>query len=323
MDLINKYKMLTYALVLGIIFAVSSAGAADFTNSSSGTINNKGTLRIKGDRNFRNAANYENIINEGTFEFTGNGKFTDAPEEPLNDDEDGSTALGKDATWRVPGTTLWSGTAAQTLQPRWYEDLSTDNGGVKSFYDGSFYVSGVYAPLDGDRDYGTSNFYYDGSTAQYIVGENGMIGDNNIYYNLIVLNEGAKTVQEGQTVNVSDSVHVDASATSILTINGVLNSFNKMTQEASAGTIIVGPNTGPNTGQLLLGEGESVFNSVVNVDGVLVTEDVGLAKFKNNLTVNTGGLVNIKSGDVLIDTNATLALATDASLDVDADRTMT
>lgn len=95
MDLINKYKMLTYALVLGIIFAVSSAGAADFTNSSSGTINNKGTLRIKGDRKFRNAADYENIINEGTFEFTGNGKFTDAPEDINNDDENGSTALVK------------------------------------------------------------------------------------------------------------------------------------------------------------------------------------------------------------------------------------
>ncbi|MDX9790227.1 MAG: hypothetical protein RBT61_05320, partial [Candidatus Kapabacteria bacterium] len=319
MDLINKYKMLTYALVLGIIFAVSSAGAADFTNSSSGTINNKGTLRIKGDRKFRNAADYENIINEGTFEFTGNGKFTDAPEDINNDDENGSTALGKDATWRVPGITLWSSATAQDLQPRWYEDLSTSNDGVKEFNDGSFYVSGVYEPVGGGRDYGTSNFYYDGTESQDIVGENGASGGNNVYYNLVMQNAGVKTIQDGQTANVENNVQIESSSTSLFTIAGILNSGNTLTQEAGAGNI----NISAATSELNLGAGASEFNGGVDVAGSLTTVGEGLATFNGGIDVTTTGSFNLVAGDAVIAETSTLALGDNALINVSADRTLT
>ncbi len=314
----TNLKSLCLAITMLAILPLSDVFSQDFINDTTGVVNNSGTLRIKSTTGkFKNGADaVTKITNTGTIEFVGNGTFTD-----MVDSVNGTRALGHDASWRVPGKTLWSSILAnQNIQGRWYDSLLTSGAGEKEFNDDSVYIYRSYAPAGGSRDYGTSTVFYDGADAQTIFAENGTVGGLDVYYNLNLQNAGAKSIVATETVNVENNVFIEASSTEDFTISGILNSDSTFTQEALAGAVAIDA-----TGELNLGGGASEFNGAVTVAGLLKTEGDGLATFKSTVDVNTDGTFNLAAGNALIDYGASLTLADAATaiIDLDTNKTLT
>lgn len=176
------------------LLTLSSIGmdAQNLNNAACGRVNNSGTIRFRSNTGqFQNAAPVAQVNNtNGTIDMTGtNNLFT------------GTNPLGSSAVNRIPGRVLWSATTpAQNVQARWYVNLNL-SGNTKNMRD-SIFVGGLYniAGGTGTRTY-NGTFFYDGSTAQTVVAEDG----NNSYNNLELQNGGAgnaKTLSSGiATVN--------------------------------------------------------------------------------------------------------------------------
>lgn len=262
-----------------LLASVADASAQNYVHGTSATLNNAGgaILCLRGNTSqFRNyAPATTNIVNNGIFEVqrnTNGDAFTDGSGSVA-----GATALGNTAPMRVPGTVLYSlpttgGT--QTVQGRYYNNLTLAQAGDKAYNNNTVYVSGAYAATGGDRNYGTSNFIYDGVLAQTLLGENGTSGNINRYYNLNTQNAGAKTVAAATEVRVSNAFTMEASNTATLTVNGTVRSEGFTTQQAGAGTI--------------------------DVDGAAASFNLGssTATFSatNNVALNNGGTLNTATG---------------------------
>lgn len=300
-----------------MLFAgVADATAQNYVHGADATLNNAGgaILRLGGNTSqFRNyAPTTTNIVNNGVIDVPLNvngDAFADGTGNVA-----GATALGSTAPLRVPGTVRYSfaTTGTQTVQGRYYNNLDLANAGQKGYNNNTVYVSGAYTAAGGDRDYGTSNFIYDGTVAQTILGEDGTTSNINRYYNLNTQNAGGKTVANATEVRVSNAFTMEASNTATLTINGTLRSEGGTTQQAGAGTIAVDGATA----LLNLGSTTATFSATNNValnNGGTLNTDVGAATFAGASTVNDG-LFNVAgTGLVTVDATGTLTLANAAS----------
>ena len=167
-------------------------------NSTTGTVRNNGTIRFRDDNGkYKNDAPYANITN-AVVEFAGSdNEFTDLSGNPI-----GTTSLGHDPTWRVPGMVRYADpeTERQNVQVRWYTDLEMADSADKWIPD-SVFVGGAYTIfLSGPRTY-NGTFYYDGTAPQFIMQERGLAGTVNRYNNMTLL-YGPKTVSSGTEVRM-------------------------------------------------------------------------------------------------------------------------
>lgn len=318
MKILNSFFRKRSVWGLGLAACAVLLGAADsaaqnYVHGTSATLNNNGIIRMSGATSqFRNFANStSNIVNNGTFEVTGNvsgNVFTDGSGSTT-----GTTALGVSANMRVPGNVRYNNTgSAQNVQGRWYYGLEMAAASQKNYNASTVYVGNTYTVAGGNREYGSSNFIYDGSSAQTITGESGTSGNTNRYYNLFLQNAGAKSVAAATTVRASQEFRVEASNTATVTVSGSLYSENITTQQAGAGVISIDGATA----SMNLGTGTAGFAATNNVNlenGGTLNTSTGAATFAGASNVNNG-LFNVNStGLVTIDASGTLTLANTAS----------
>lgn len=177
---------------------VQSIHAQDLENSSTGTVRNSGIIRFRADSGkFKNEAAFGNISNN-VVQFEGtNNSFTDLLSQPS-----GSTALGRDSAWRVPGMVRYANPTSlqQKVQARFYTDLEMSDSSSKWIPDSVFVGAKYTIFLSGERTY-NGTFFYDGHSAQDIMQEKGVSGTTNRYHNMTLLN-GVKNVRSGYEVRM-------------------------------------------------------------------------------------------------------------------------
>ncbi|MBI2793144.1 MAG: hypothetical protein HYX66_00660 [Ignavibacteria bacterium] len=180
--------------------------AQSLINFGTGAVRNQGTIRFRSDTGkFMNDAPLDSISNN-VIEFGGSDNlFTD-----VAGFTNFSTALGQDASWRVPGLIRYSRSASivQNVQRRYYTHLEMADSSSKWIPD-SVFVGGAYTIfLSGPRTY-NGTFFYDGSAPQNIMQENALNGTVNRYRALTFLN-GPKTVPFGMEVRMDDVFQNDS-----------------------------------------------------------------------------------------------------------------
>lgn len=313
-----KKAFLTIAMI-AFVATLSAYGQTfnELYNDAAGTINNASTgkITIKADTGrFMNGAPIANINNTGVFEFTGShGRFTD-----LTGDTLGSTALGHNQAWAVPGTVSWNKSSGNqyTQYSIWYKILATDSAGTKIIGD-STYVDSLYAPTGGNRDYGNFTFFYTSANAQKVYGESGSSGTTNRYNNLVIQGAGVKAADS--LTNVFHNLYLLSSATGGLAVNNTFNVNNSVFTDTASPL-----NVDSAASQFNTGDSISTIDGTVTLTngGTFSTADVGLVYINNTATV-TNGTFDVNAGDVYV--NGTLALGSNATsgLNVAAHRNLT
>lgn len=349
----------TFATVLALLLVMLLAGtelwAQDFTNIATGKVTNKGNMKFKG--SFINSAtSVGGVTNSGTMNFviSTTGSFQNNVATPLSGGLvtnasgtikftgisatgnvlTGSTPLGSTVTERINGTVEYAGATAQKVYgvgnavPTYYTNLTLD-GGTKDIANAQ-HVSEIYtASGSGNRTY-TGTFYYDGSIAQTIFGENGGSAGTNRYKNLDFSGGGTKNIITG----ASNIVYADGSLTSSLgTTTSSKNSFF-IGQDASAGaSTIAGAFYNDGTDAAFKnGTSDATFSGTVDLlnggaSGATFTMDnIGSVTFSGAVNIqSTGGTIDMtSSGSGLLTVNSSLTLANnaDANLVLDAARRM-
>ncbi len=180
------------------MFSHAAAYAQHLENRATGTVRNSGTIRFRSDSGkYKNDAAYTNITNN-VIQFEGsNNQFTDLSGQIV-----GTTALGQNPAWRVPGMVRYSNptSAMQYVQKRYYTDLEMADSSSKWIPD-SVFVGGRYTIfLSGPRTY-NGTFFYDGSQPQDIMQEKELSGTTNRYNNITLLHS-PKNVRSGYEVRM-------------------------------------------------------------------------------------------------------------------------
>lgn len=239
---------------------------------TSSALSNNGTIVFGADTaRWQNAAPLRYLQLAGTIGIESEQfRFSD-----LTDDEDGGTVMGHDAEWRIDGTVRFErATTDQHVPSRHYTNLAVRGRANKVMSDG-IAVHGRYAPDGGRRRY-QGAFRYEGDAAQIIAGEHAADTADNRYRHL-VLQHGPKAVLSTDTVMVTGTTIIDAA--SPITVHGVMQ-WGSEARSASALTIQRG--------------------------GTLHSADS--TWFGGNVTVERG-LLRIRPGSTMIDSQATLLLA--------------
>ncbi len=324
-----RKKLLLITTVFALLLCSAGLLAQNLDNSATGVIENSGTLRfISTAGQYRNAnTTRTDLVNSGTIEFQGaTNLFTDAAGAP-----GGATALGVDGTtWRVDGTVMYNSASAQTIQDRYYSNLSTDAAGAKAIPN-NVYVSEVYSNGGaGLRTY-SGTFYYDGSAAQDIAPETNLSGATNRYESLDISGGGIKTVQntsgvggevyvandfssDGTTaIVIEDDMSVGIVAGSGSTVAGAMS----ISAASAEGTFTMGAASIDYSGAVLIGSanvgsftlngaGTGTFSGVATVaDGSTLAMSASIGGSMNVdgtlalLGGTSGGLLNIGTADLM------------------------
>ncbi len=307
-----RKKLLLITTVLALLLSSAGVFAQNLDNQTSGVIENSGTIRfISNAGEFRNAnATRTDLVNSGTIEFQGSANlFTDGV-----GGVNGATALGVDgATWRIDGTVMYNSASAQTMQARYYTNLSTDLAGAKTIVD-AVYVSAVYSNLGaGTRTY-LGTFYYDGTSTQDIASENGLTGTDNRYNSLDISNGGLKTIQ-----NVSGAggeVYVAQDFTSDGTTGIVIDDDMSVGQTGGAGSTVAGAVS------ISVGSAEGTFTmgaAAIDFTGAVL---IGSASNVGSFTINGAGNGTF-SGTATVADGSTLAMSASIAGSMNVDGTLT
>jgi len=225
-----------------------------------------------------------------------------------------ATSLGRDAANRIEGTVEWFNINPQQIQAnRYYENLTTAGAGTKT-YQGNTWVSAIYLPSGGDRDYSTFTFYYDGGD-QTIFPEGSTSGTLNRYNNLYLDATAAanKTIVAVSGNGGEVNVRKDFTSTAL----AALVAYDNMTvgQEAGVGSTVAGAVTignGTDAAVYTQNLNNIAYSAAVTIAnaGDFILNDAGNATFAGNVAVGAGG--GIASTDNVtgdFDFNGTLALA--------------
>ncbi len=317
----TNYKKLNLlsALVALLLLASTSAFAQNLVNS--GEIKNSGTIKFVDDNGefqntntaYTDAYQGEYASPSGTIEFNGTTNIF-AGTNPLGGDPNA------DAN-RITGWVIYSNDGAganQSVQDRAYSNLGMTGAAQKNFPAGDVYVDGVYYAEDGDRDYGTGTFYYDGEGAgtedQTIFPESGSSGGNNIYNNLYFTNTGVKTLEAGETSNADTEISLDANATVI--VQGTMQALascviNTAGNAGSEGLFVDGTGGGATDGYFRTNNGIGTIsgNVYIHDGGTYITDGSGLQTFSGTVEVGddgtagagSSGSLTLDQGDVTID----------------------
>jgi len=266
-------KLLTLLTVLTLFAIPFSLFSQDLINQATGKVRNAGVIKFVQDGgqllNEGSSASDAAIANgydvvlaptSGTIEFT-------ATMAAAYSYFGGTTPLGVTAADRVQGWVRFSGAGAQFIQSGYLASLALSGAGQKNYNASVVYVDSIYTVAGGDRDYGTSQFTYDGPAGgdndQIIVPEAGAVAANNIYYKLYFEDGGTKTLLAaadplGGTANIENEINVDDLA--IVEIQGTMHALGANINTAVSGT--------PKTSGLILLDGTGVAAQ----DGYLITD---------------------------------------------------
>jgi hypothetical protein len=347
-NLVHIYAMLLMMLIAGnellaqnIINGQSCPADAQINNTSTGKIVIKGNLTNYGTSNAATPA----IKNAGTIEFTGVASvFANETATPISDgkiDNSGTgiikfsgnvtvsvftgtgTPIGVSATERIAGTVEYGAASdAQNVwgignsAPTFYTNLTLSGASTKAIADAA-HVSEVYtASTSGNRAY-TGTFYYDGSLAQTIFGENGGSAGSNRYNNLDFSGGGTKSIISG----APNIVYVDGGLTTYNGTATLVNNLFYIGQNAATASNIAGAvtidGTTP-TAEFKNGMSNATFGSTVDLNsgGLFTMDNSGFVTFNGITTVNSGKIFNngsANTADLTIGGSGSLILATGGS----------
>ncbi len=318
-----KHKLKRLALATSCGLLVAGAGAvAQNLNNDGGTINNIGDIvfcTTAGE--FQSGGVGAALNGDGTVTFEGidnrftdqNGVFADA------------LTPGETAGTRIPYEVIWSAAAGtQTVQGRYYENLTVEDASLKTISDGIF-VSEVYTAGGNDRTY-NGTFTYDGSLAQDIFAETGMAAGTNRYNNLQLGEAGTKTLQAGDVTTIDGDLVMLASNTGGFEVLGGLTIGDEVTQDAAAPLLIDATGGGAADGQFTTGTGNGAFAGTVTIDngGLLDIAGAGATnEFSNTVDVTDGDFfVRDGTGDVTVSGTMTLANLATATINLEQNATV-
>ncbi len=332
----RNWKRYSAIALLALGLLTIDGEAQTLKNQSSGRIVNAGTIKFTCPTGqFQNDAAMAStpLTNTGTIEFEENASASGVSQFTDLTGAVAGNAFGLSVANRVPGTVIYNGAGAQTVQSGLYlENLDFAGSGNKTF-DGDVYVSGAYSVTSGSPVYvnaggsgGGMTFTYDGTLAQSVYA--GAVP----YYNLRFMDAGVKTLTSGDIASATNDVEIDGDtrASGVVNIDGNLTVGHSLLQEAGAGNLVIDNNADANTGSILLagttaGTGNSLLEATTNINngGILRTTGDGLLTVATTGTLNANdGTLDLVSGDA--DINGTLAAtATAGNISVAQQRTLT